>query len=100
MEIVISESAVKWFKDEVGLKKGDKVKFYARIYGKSAVQENFSLGFTVDNDPIDMIVKTETEGLMFFIEGTDLWFFDEHDLHVDYNEQKDELEYSYIKNET
>lgn len=99
MEIVISESAAKWFKDEVGLIKGDKVKFYAQIYGKSAVQENFSIGFSVDNDPVDMIVKTETEGLMFFIEGTDLWFFDEHDLHVDYNEKMDELEYSYIKNE-
>jgi uncharacterized protein YneR len=97
MEIIISNSAVQWFKDEVGLKKGNKVKFYAQIYGKSAVQENFAIGFSVDNEPIDMIVKTETEGLVFYIEGTDLWFFNGHDLHVDYNEKKDELDFNYIK---
>jgi len=97
MEIVVSNSAINWFKDEVDLKNGDKVKFYAKIYGSSPVQENFSLGFTVDNDPIDMMVKTETEGLTFYVEGTDLWFFNGHDLHVDYNEKKDELEYSYRK---
>jgi uncharacterized protein YneR len=97
MEITVSNSAIKWFKDEVELKNGDKVKFYAKIYGSSPVQESFSLGFTVDNEPIDMTVHTEVEGLTFFIEGTDLWFFNGHDLYVDYNEQLDELEFNYTK---
>jgi uncharacterized protein YneR len=95
MEIVISNSAIKWFKDEVGISIGDKVKFYVKIYGNSPVQEGFSLGFTVDNEPIDMAVKTETEGLTFYVEGADIWFFNENNLHVDYNEKLDELEYSY-----
>jgi len=42
-----------------------------------------------------MGVKTEKEGLTFFIEGSDLWFFNGHDLFVDYNKQVDELEFSY-----
>ena len=95
MEIVVSNPAIKWFKDEVGLSNGDKVKFYVKIYGNSPVQEGFSLGFTVDNEPIDVAVKTETEGLTFYVEGTDLWFFNGNDLHVDYNDKMDEIEYSY-----
>jgi len=97
MEINISNAAIKWFQDEVELKQGDKVRFYTQIYGSSPIQENFSLAFTIDNDPVDMSVKTEIEGLTFFIEGTDLWYFNGHDLHVDYNQQKDELEFSYTK---
>ncbi|MEH7747237.1 HesB/YadR/YfhF family protein [Neobacillus drentensis] len=100
MEIVISTSALNWFKEEVELKKGDKVKFYPKVYGNSPVQEGFSLGFTVDNDPIDIIVKYEAEGFLFYIEERDLWFFNQHDLHVDYNEQRDEVEYSYTKSQS
>ena len=95
MEIGLSHAAIQWFKEEVELKKGDKVRFYVKIYGNSPVQEGFSLAFTVDNQPIDMGVKTEKEGLTFFIEGSDLWFFNGHDLFVDYNKQMDELEFSY-----
>jgi uncharacterized protein YneR len=96
MKIDLSNSAIQWFKEEVDLKNGDKVRFYVKIYGNSPVQEGFSLAFTVDNEPIDIAVKTEKEGLTFFIEGADLWFFNGHDLQVDYNKQIDELEFSYI----
>jgi uncharacterized protein YneR len=73
------------------------VKFYPKVYGNSPVQEGFSLGFTVDNEPIDMITKFESEGILFYIEERDLWFFNDHDLQVSYNEEKDEVEYSYTK---
>ncbi|MDV2888159.1 HesB/YadR/YfhF family protein, partial [Alkalihalophilus pseudofirmus] len=83
------------FKEEVGLSEGSKIKFYSQIYGTSPVQENYALAFTVDNEPVDMAVNTEKDGIVFYIEGSDLWFFNGHDLHVDYNDKKDELEYSY-----
>ena len=97
MKISISEAAVKWFKEEVGLGDRGKIKFYSQIYGTSPVQKNYALAFTVDNEPIDMAVKTEIDGVTFYIESSDLWFFNGHDLHVDYNEKKEELEYSYTK---
>ena len=97
MKIVISEGALQWFKNEVGLKKGDMVKFYSKIYGSSPVQENFALAFTVDNDPVDMKVITEADGITFYVEENDLWFFNGHDLYVGYNEKMDEVEYSYKK---
>ncbi|WP_251551027.1 HesB/YadR/YfhF family protein [Neobacillus muris] len=96
MEIVISEQAIKWFKEEVGLQSGDKIRFYVKIYGSSPVQDGYTLAFTKE-DPLDIAVSTEAEGILFFIEEADLWFFDGHNLHVNYHEQEDELEYNYIK---
>ncbi|WP_428911090.1 HesB/YadR/YfhF family protein [Niallia sp. Krafla_26] len=96
MEISISPEAIHWFKEEMSLVKGDYLKFFAKIYGSSPVQDSYALGFAKE-DPIDMIAKTERDGIIFFVESTDLWFFDGHDLHVDFNDQIDELEFKYIK---
>lgn len=96
MEIFISERASKWFKEELDLKQGDYVRFYTQFYGSSPVQETYSLGFTKD-DPIDMAASTVVEGMIFFVEESDLWYFAGHHLHVDYNEKTDEIEYQYIK---
>lgn len=96
MKIVISNQALKWFQGEIGMKKGDKVKFYTQFYGSSSVQQSYSLAFSKD-DPINITTSTELEGILFYVEETDLWYFDGHDLHVEYNEQDDELEFKYIK---
>ncbi|SRR5690554_2388152 len=97
MDIKISDKAIRWFKEEVGIEKGDIVKFYTQIYGSSPVQKGYSLAFVTNQEPIDVGVRHEIEGIEFIIEKDDLWFFDGHDLVVDYNEARDELEYSYVK---
>ncbi|MEQ6390446.1 HesB/YadR/YfhF family protein [Bacillaceae bacterium S4-13-58] len=97
MKIEISEKALDWFKEEVGLEQGDKIHFYTQIYGTSPVREGYALAFTVDNDSRDAGVSTTKDGITFFINETDIWFFDGHDLYVEYNEAKDEVEYKYKK---
>jgi uncharacterized protein YneR len=98
LKIEISERASKWFKEEMELKQGDYIRFYTQFYGSSPVQETYSLGFTKD-DPIDMAASTEAEGITFFVEESDLWYFAGHDLYVDFNEKNDEIEYQYTKSE-
>jgi uncharacterized protein YneR len=97
MEIIISDEALKWFKNDIGLTAGDQLRFYSKIYGSSPVQQGYSLAFA-KQDPINMVVSTELEGILFFIEDNDLWYFDGHDLHVDYHKLEDDLEYTYVKN--
>ncbi|HFK1549111.1 MULTISPECIES: HesB/YadR/YfhF family protein [Bacillus cereus group] len=97
MKIEISERALHWFKEEVGFEKGYKVRFYIQIYGTSPIQEGFALAFTIDDDSRDAAVHTVSDGITFFIEESDLWFFNGHNLYVEYNEANDELEYKYIK---
>ncbi|MHC0037763.1 HesB/YadR/YfhF family protein [Pseudoneobacillus sp. C159] len=97
MKLTISDSALKWFKQIIGVQKGGNIRFYAKLYGSSPVQESYSLGFSKDEDPIDIAVRYEADGILFFIEESDVWYFNGHDLHVEYHEQEDELEYQYIQ---
>lgn len=97
MKIEISEKALHWFKDEVGVEEGNKVRFFTKIYGTSPIQEGYSLAFTIGEDTRDIAAHTVLQGITFFIEESDLWFFDGHDLHVEFNKVNDELEYKYIK---
>ena len=96
MNITIGSGAMNWFKEEIGLTKGDYLKFFPKIYGSSPVQDSYALGFAKE-DPIDMVAHTEVDKIIFFVESTDLWFFDSHDLHVEYNEKIEELEFKYTK---
>lgn len=95
MKIEISEQALDWFKAEVGLESGSKVRFFSQIYGTSPIREGYALAFTIDNDSRGAAVQTVADGITFFVNETDIWFFDGHDLYVEYNEAKDEVEYRY-----
>ncbi|AYV68699.1 HesB/YadR/YfhF family protein [Niallia circulans] len=97
MKILVSKEAIKWFKEEVGLEEGSAIRFYSQIYGTSPIQEGYALAFTIDTLHEDVAVQTVSEGLTFFIEDADLWFFNGHDLYVEYNNNIDELEYRYVK---
>lgn len=99
LKIVVSDDALKWFQEEMDLEKGDKIKFFSKIYGTSPVQEGYALGFTKDNSPLDMAVRTEKDGIEFYVEERDVWFFNDHDLHVKYNPNIDEIEFHYEKSE-
>ncbi|MGE7768281.1 HesB/YadR/YfhF family protein [Peribacillus sp. NPDC096540] len=96
MKLVISRQAVNWFKEEIELKDGYYVKFYARYGGSSPVQDGFSLGVSMDH-PFNVAVQREQDGIVFFIEEADLWYFNGHDLHVEYKEDGNEIEYNYLK---
>lgn len=94
MKITVTERAAKWFSEEVGVESGEQVRFYAQFYGTSKVQEVYSLGFSRET-PIDAVMSTEVDGIQFFVENGDEWFFNEHDVLVEYNPDEDMLEYEY-----
>jgi uncharacterized protein YneR len=96
MKIVISDEALKWFKEEMEASAGDYIRFYARYGGSSPFHEGFSLGMTRDI-PQDMGVETVIDGIHFYIEEDDEWFFNSYDLHVTVNRETDELQYDYKK---
>ncbi|KAB7672630.1 HesB/YadR/YfhF family protein [Bacillus sp. B1-b2] len=99
MIIKVSSDAIDWFKEEVGLSEGKAVRFYPQIYGTSPIQEGFALAFTIEDKPSEVTIYIEAEGITLFVEETDLWFFNGHDLFVEYNDVIDELEYKYEKSE-
>lgn len=96
MEIKMSQEAIAWYKNEMYLKDGDFIRFFARYGGSTPLQQGFSLGISADQ-PIHAGVKFVTDGITFYIEEDDLWFFDDHNLVVKYNPKLDEPEYHYEK---
>lgn len=94
MKIHISDEAKKWFLDEMDAEPGDMVRFYARYGGSSPLHEGFSMGVMIDQ-PMEAAVETKVNGITFFIEEKDVWYFSGYDLHVSVDETKNELSYRY-----
>lgn len=97
MKLTITPRAQQWFKEEVGVTSDSGIRFYGKIYGKTDVHEGFSIAMSVE-EPDQPLVKEEIEGITYFIEETDDWFFKGYDLLVDYDEDKDEPKYNFAEN--
>jgi len=96
MNITLTDEALQWFKNEMEVETGDTIRFYARYGGSSPFHEGFSLGMTRE-EPLEMGVHTEADGITYYIEQKDLWFFNDYNLHVDVDAQLYELKYDYVK---
>ncbi|MFF2176084.1 HesB/YadR/YfhF family protein [Lysinibacillus sp. NPDC058147] len=96
MNIVLTDEALQWFKQEMEVESGDTIRFYARYGGSSPFHEGFSLGMTRE-EPINIGVKTVIDDVTYYIDEKDLWFFNDHNLHVDVDVTNDELKYEYKK---
>lgn len=96
MKIHITDEAVNWFKRELELDDGESVRFFAKYGGSTPIQHGFSLGVQKDI-PDDPAAAVERNGNAFFIESTDEWYFDGHDLYIGYDPERDEPVYEYKK---
>jgi uncharacterized protein YneR len=96
VEIIISEDAMQWFRQEMETNEGETVRFFVRYGGSSKLQPGFSLGVTKD-EPLEAAVQTTHGGVKFFIEQSDVWYFDGHNLLVSVNGELNELAYDYEK---
>jgi uncharacterized protein YneR len=95
MHIHISNEAAKWYKTEMNLTNGDKIRFFVRYGGYSTIHSGFSLGVE-KTDPIDVGANTLVEDILFFIEEKDLWYFENHDLQITYHDLRDEPVFEYV----
>ncbi|MGG3470498.1 HesB/YadR/YfhF family protein [Neobacillus pocheonensis] len=96
MNIQISDFAAAWYKEELNLKNGDFVRFFVRYGGCSTVQSGFSLGVSTE-EPVDIGAKTAMDDITFYIEEKDLWYFDDHDLFINYHSDYEEPVFEYKK---
>ncbi|MEC5186442.1 HesB/YadR/YfhF family protein [Geobacillus thermodenitrificans] len=90
MNITITKKAFDWYKRELGLKPGDAIRLFARYGGCSTVQKGFSLGIAKDEPAGEPAAQTTVDGVTFFVEDSDQWYFDGHDLTIDLDEKGDE----------
>ena len=100
MKIEITDAASKWFHEEMGLSDGNGVRFYGKVYGKTPVHDGFSLAITRDDHPEELYTETDKDGVKYFVDEGDEWFFKGYDLGVDFDPHKDpeNVFYTYTKN--
>ncbi|UUX34049.1 HesB/YadR/YfhF family protein [Fundicoccus culcitae] len=93
----VSNEAADWFKEEVGIPEGSGIRIKAKIYASSPINQGF--GIAVDSEvPSKPIVKFEApNGILFFIEDNDSWFFDGYGLKVELDKDLNEPKYIYLK---
>lgn len=95
MKINITKAAQKWFQEELGLSEGSGIHFSGKVYGKTEVHEGFSVGMAVDKPGSDVMASTEINGVVYYVNNQDDWFFSGYDLEVDYDSERDEPVYHF-----
>ena len=95
MNIHLSEQAIRWFEQEMDVTSGDYIKFYARYGGSCKLHDGFSMGLTKE-EPDELAVENVVNGVHYYVEERDVWFFDGHDLHIDIDSSRDELSFDYL----
>jgi uncharacterized protein YneR len=96
MNLEITNEAAQWYKSEMALSPGDKIRFFVRYGGCSTVQSGFSLG--VDKiEPFEVGAETSAEGITFFVEEKDLWYFNDHDFLITFNQKLNEPVFEYSR---
>lgn len=96
MKIMINEEATRWFEEEVGLPEGMGIRFKPRIYGSSPVTKGYALSFEPNEPQGRLAAKAETaNGLLFFVDEEDAWFFNDHDLIIEFDPALEEPKYLY-----
>ncbi|MGD6816035.1 HesB/YadR/YfhF family protein [Metabacillus sp. 84] len=94
MKIKVKDQAAKWYQEELRLETGDSVRFFVRYGGASKIQKGFSLGI-VKEEKEEAGVSTEAEGIKFYVNEQDLWYFDGNDLIVDFDTERNEPVFDY-----
>ncbi|WP_274650539.1 HesB/YadR/YfhF family protein [Paenibacillus humicola] len=95
MKIVVAQPAARWYKQEMELCEGDSLRFFVRLGGHGSVQPGFSLGVMKDT-PRSPALKQVVEGILFYIEEDNVWYLEEKELHVHYDESFEDIRYELV----
>jgi len=93
MKLNVHEEAANWYKDEMGLEKGDHVRIFTKIYGGiPTVFPSYFLGVSFGHEE-EVAIGDTVDGITFYIKGEDLWLLKEHDLEVKMGEEEASFEF-------
>lgn len=94
MNIHITDEAISWYERELDIQPGDAIRFFVRYGGFGGRIPGFSLGINVEA-PNNIYASASKNGINFFIEETDAWYFDQVDLTVQFDTELKEPQFIY-----
>lgn len=95
----LSPRIIQWFKEEMHLQPGQGIKFFGKVYGETNAHTGFSAGMARCDHPNKPVIDTEVDGLHFYVQAADYWFFEGLDAQIDYDEGIDGPSYYFTPND-
>ncbi|TXL67781.1 hypothetical protein FHP05_01820 [Cerasibacillus terrae] len=96
MNIQVNNMAAKWYKEELDMENSSFLRYFVRYGGKGHIP-GFSLGIKQES-PEYIHTSVKVNGITFFIEESDKWYFDGVDLLVDFDTKLNEPVFTYQPN--
>jgi len=94
MLISIDERALAWFHNEFDSKKPLSIRMFPQYAGLGEKHKGYSLAFSAET-PTNIGYTQEINGITFFVEGNDVWFFEDTEMVLSFNDQIDEINISF-----
>ncbi|MDP4169645.1 MAG: hypothetical protein Q8906_03470 [Bacillota bacterium] len=94
MYISIDEKAFSWFTDEFNVCTPFYIRLFPQYAGFGEKHKGYSLAFSAEV-PSDAEYVKEVNGITFFIEGNDTWFFEDTKTFLTFDETMAELQIKY-----
>ncbi|MEH7179610.1 HesB/YadR/YfhF family protein [Neobacillus vireti] len=91
MIISIDEKAAKWLTNEF---QNNSVRMYPQYDGFGVKNKGFSLAFSAEA-PSNIGFTKEIKGVRLYVEGNDVWFFEDTETCLSYNEDVKEIQISF-----
>lgn len=98
-KITLTPAASNWFQTALDLTPGNGIRFYGRVYGATNAHTGFSAAMSRCDYPTLPVVDEVIDGIHYYIQESDNWFFNGLDLQVDYDEQLDGPVYHFTPND-
>lgn len=94
MKLTITTAVAKWYVEELDLTTPTQIRLYPRYGGVGGIIPGFSIG--INNDTPELIhASTSEQGIQFFIEEKDAWYFEGYHLSIQMHEEMHEPEFIY-----
>ncbi|WP_219837404.1 HesB/YadR/YfhF family protein [Paenibacillus sp. R14(2021)] len=90
MKLTVEQTAARWYIREMNLSDGDHLRIFVRLGGSGSVQPGFSLGVMKDV-PRNPGLQEVVEGITFYMEADNLWYLEEKQLLIRFNELEDDI---------
>ncbi|HEY2421207.1 MAG TPA: hypothetical protein VGI04_07325 [Neobacillus sp.] len=94
MLILIDERATLWFTKEFEIKQPFNIRMFPQYAGFGQQHKGYSLAFSAET-PTNAGYTKEINGITFFVEGNDVWFFEDTETALSVDDHIDELQVTY-----
>jgi uncharacterized protein YneR len=94
MIISIDERATTWFTSEFKFNKPFSIRMFPLYAGFGQRHKGYSMAFSAET-PTNIGFTKEINGITFFVEGSDVWFFEDTETYLSIDNYLNEIQVTY-----